>query len=424
VHHGPRWVVTSFDSSAEDPRDYLRTEYGGLTFHIKPGHGDAVNVISVFVEHPKEIESARLTINRFLSAMAWKDGYQYVTLGHGESGASLADKETPRFNHSEGRLIRHRVIDQFDFEFLQDPPHQKQKLALALYREGLNSNLPFYQLLSFYKIINVGFRRPEEQMAWINANLEKVRDSFGMQRLEQLLATVSDVGKYLYVQGRTAIAHAFSDPIKDPDAPVDVLAATRETDLMKSLAQIFIQDELGVPSLNKIFSEHFYELAGFKDILGESLTGRLQVGENVPLTEFPKIPPLTFGMRIRLQDGLRYPWLTALPFRVASCVGGRLVLETDDSLQPIRACLHLDFPKEELEFVLTRFGINGKLNNKNVEICWYQFLMDYFSNGSLRIFDAITSKRLSHKLAFLPINIDPSATVEGWQKRITELESQ
>ena len=48
-HHICKWIVTAFDSSIEDPRDYLRTEYGGLTLHIKPGHRDEVNRVSVFV---------------------------------------------------------------------------------------------------------------------------------------------------------------------------------------------------------------------------------------------------------------------------------------------------------------------------------------------------------------------------------------
>jgi len=423
-HRICEWIVTVFDSSIEDPRDYLRTEYGGLTLHIKPGHGDEVNRVSVFVEDPNMEADVRLTINRFLSAMSWKDAQQYVTLGSISSGARLADKDVPRFNYTEGRVLRYRVIDQFDFEHLQNPPDQKQKLALALYREGLNSSLPLYQLLSFYKIINIGFRHPNDQMAWINANLGKVRDHFGARRLEQLSLAVPDIGNHLYVQGRTAIAHAYSDPIKDPDAPVDVLTAKQDAELMQALARIFIQDELGIPSLNKIHSEHLYELAGFKQLFGDALTARLKAKENVPAANFPPVPPLTIGQKVHLRDGLRYDCLTALPFRIISCVAGVVVLEADSTIQPIRACLVLDFPAERLEFILERFGINGKLKSKAVEICWYRFLIDYFHNGCLRIFDAVSNERLSHKLDFLPVNIDPGATVEGWEKRVAELEAQ
>lgn len=378
----------------------------------------------MFVENPNLVEDVRLTINRFLSAMAWKDAQRYITLGSLASGARLADKDSPRFNYSQRRVLPYRVIDQFDFEHVQNPPGQKQKLALALYREGLNSNLPLYRLLSFYKIINIGFAHPDNQMAWINANLEKVRDQFGARRLEQLLQTVSDIGKHLYVQGRTAIAHAYSEPIKDPDAPVDVLTATLDAELMQALARIFIQDELGVPSLYKTFNEHLYELSGFKKMFGETLTARLKGAESVPIADFPTIPPLTIGQRVHLIDGYRYPCLTGVPFLVVSCVSGIVVLEADSTAQPIRARLVLDFPNECLEFVLNGFGINGKLKSKEVEICWHRFLIDYFHNGYLRIFNALSDERLSHKLPFVPINIDPGATVEGWRRRIAELEAE
>jgi hypothetical protein len=418
------WIVTAFDSSVEDPREYLRTEYGGFTLHIKPGHRDEVNLVSVFIEDPQMAGDVRLTVNRFLSAMAWKDAQKFVTLGGIASGARLEDKDNPRFNYGEGRVLRYRVIDQFDFEHLQNPPEQKQKLALALYREGQNSSLPFYQLLSYYKIINIRFQDPKDQMAWINANLSKVADEFGKRRRDEIFSTTPDIGKHLYVQGRTSIAHAYSDPIKDPDVPVDVLAAIRDAELMQSLARLFIEEELSVPSLRKIESEHLYELAGFKNPFGDALTARLKAGENVPSTNFPPIPPLTIGQKVHLRDGLRYDCLTALPFRVIPWAAGVVVLESDSTVQPIKATLVLDFPHERLEFILERFGINGKLRTKAVEICWYRFLIDYFHNGYLRIFDAVTDKRLSHKLPFIPMNIDPGATVEGWQRRIMELEAQ
>jgi hypothetical protein len=416
------WVVTAFYSSVEDPREYLQTEYGGLSLHIKPAHKDEVNRVSVFLEDPGQVAQARLVINRFLSAMAWNDGNQYVTLGSIASGALLSDRDKPRFNYMEGRVLRYRITSEFDFEHLQNPLGQKQKLALALYREGLNSSLPLYRLLSFYKIINVGFGKPHEQMAWLNANLQKVPSEFGAERVKQLSATTSDIGEYLYVQGRTAIAHAYSNPIKDPDDPADVLTAMQDARLMHGLAVIFIRDELGVPSLNQIHREHLYELAGFKKLFGETLTARLKAGESIVPAEFPAIPPLSIGLRVQLRDGLRYECLNALPFRVVSCVAGIVILETNVSVQPIGACLKLNFPAEELAFCLERYRISRRLYSKAAEICYLRFLIDYFSNGYLRVFDASSGER-SHKLAFLPINIDPGATARAWERRIAELET-
>jgi hypothetical protein len=158
------WLVMAFDSAEQDPRDYLKTEYAGLTLHIKPGHGDEVSRISTFLEDNTKYADAQLTINRFLSAMAWKDGRAFVSLGAIAGGARPEERNTPRFNYGEGRVLRSAVISQFDFEHLQTPTDDKQKLALALYREGVNSysyDVQFYRLLSFFKILNIQFSTGE-----------------------------------------------------------------------------------------------------------------------------------------------------------------------------------------------------------------------------------------------------------------------
>lgn len=426
LHHKLcQWTVTAFDSAIEDPRDYLKTEYGGLTLHIKPGHRDAVNLVSVFLEEPSKDGDARLTVNRFLSAMAWKEEQEFVTLGSIGSGATIADKDKPRFNYSEGRVLRYRVISRFDFEHLQDPPDQKQKLALALFREGLNSNMPFYRLLSFFKIVNIGFGKGREQVDWINANLGKVRNMWGQERLQELSGSVADVGDYLWVQGRNAIAHAYDQPIKDPDVPVDVLTANRDSELMQVLAKIFIEDELGVPSLTKIWKDHLYELAGFKRIFGDRLTGRLKGGESVPLADFPALPPLCIGLNVGLRQGLRYEALDALPFSVGGCERGVVRLKADQARQPVDLYLVLDFPGERLELVVMSLSINREHQQyrKSIEVSQLQFLTDYFSNGYLQLYDATTGERLSHKTAFIPCNIDPGRMIDGFQARIAQLQA-
>jgi hypothetical protein len=77
-----------------------------------------------------------------------------------------------------------------------------------------------------------------------------------------LQTTQPDIGDYLWKQGRNAIAHAYADPILDPDLPTDRAAATRDADLMQGLAEVFIQEEMGVPSQRRIWQEHLYELQG------------------------------------------------------------------------------------------------------------------------------------------------------------------
>jgi methylamine utilization protein MauJ len=417
------WLVMAFDSEEQDPRDYLKTEYGGLELHIKPGHGDAVSLVSTFLEDNTKYAETQLIINRFLSAMSWKEGKAFVSLGAIAGGAYPTERDKPRFNYSEGRLLRYAVISRFDFEHLQNPPGDKQKLALALFREGLNSyDTPLYRFLSFFKILNIKFSTGKTQVAWINSNLGKIWNFLAQERLVELQKTVPDIGDYLWIEGRNAIAHANTDPILDPDMPTDRAAALRDADLMQGLAEVFIQEELDVPSQRKIWREHLYELEGFKRLFGDALTARLKAKASVPPADFPQIPPLT----LNLKEQPSYDCLTALTFRVAECKDGIVLLSTDHTAQPMAVALVLNFPAETLELALHMFGVNQKQGKytKAVAACSYRFLIGYFCNGYLQVFDATTNERLSHKTAFIPVDIDLHATVEGWKKKIEELEAE
>jgi hypothetical protein len=411
-------MVTAFDSEIHDPRDYLKTEYAGLTLHIKPGHHDSVNLVSVFLRDIHQPQPAQLVINRFLSAMAWKEASPFVTLGTIIGGASEADEQKPRFNYSEGRVLRYGIVSRFDFEHLQNPSAAKQKLALALYREGLNSNTDFYRFLSFYKIVNIGFANGHEQVAWINTNLDKMWNHLAESRLNELKSSVSDIGTYLLRQGRDAIAHAYNQPILDPDIPTDRTTVTRNVDVMQGLAEAFIQEELGVPSQRKIWADHQYELEGFKRLFGETLVSRLKRKESIPLQDFPVMPPLT----LNLKEQAPYQCLNALPFQVKACRDGVVLLTTDLQMQPTQLALALDFPGERLEFVLRTFGLNKNQSYTNAHAkSYFEFLIAYFCNGYLQVFDSNTGQRLSYKTAFIAQDIDLQGTVEGWKKKIEDL---
>jgi hypothetical protein len=397
------WLVVDFESDTRDPRPQLQTEYDGMTIHIQPHMDEFCDVMSTFVRAEEDIQQASLKLNRFLSAMAWKDNCAFVTRGGGAGNARQQDANNPRFNYLEKRRITGYVISRFDFEHLVVATDDRQRLALALYREGLNSDNEFYGFLSYYKIINIVHSHPDDQMRWIDANLGDLKFEAG-ERAKQLLAATSDIGKYLYVQGRTAIAHAFGRPIRDPDLPGDRNEIRNDCKLIKGLAALLMENELGVPTLGKIFREHLYELSGFKDLIGEDLSARLVRGEDVRREDLPPVFRLTLGLR----EHPAYECLKRLEFRVISCDRGVVVLGTNPETQPTQVRLVLNFPAETLEFDLEEFSYNKdhwKFESKLGE-SYYQFLWDYYGNGYLEIFDALSGERVSHKGAFIPMNID------------------
>jgi hypothetical protein len=162
-------------------------------------------------------------------------------------GASEADRESPRFNYLELRQLVYFGFGRYDFEDLPNPPRAEQKLALALYREGLGSNNEFYQFLSFFKTLNIRYSNGPAQIDWINANVSSL--NIPTPRVAELQTSDpnADVGTYLYNQGRCAIAHAAVQPIRDPDDPTDLLAIRKDLPVIQELARIFIEKELGVP---------------------------------------------------------------------------------------------------------------------------------------------------------------------------------
>ena len=73
--------------------------------HIKPGTENYVSRVATFLEDNTKYAEAHLIINRFLSAMAWKEGKAFVSLGAIAGGALPSERDKPRFNYGEGRVI-------------------------------------------------------------------------------------------------------------------------------------------------------------------------------------------------------------------------------------------------------------------------------------------------------------------------------
>jgi hypothetical protein len=390
-----------FDAESMDERKYLSVDYDDFTFHIRPSMSEDANTIAVFVENDQQKAAAKLAINRFLSAMAWKDGQAYMLLGGVGFGASRSAKngKPPLDNYRAKRRLPGRVISRFDFEHLQNPSDPKQKLALALYRDGLCSNSDFYTFLSFYKVINIGKDKGPVQVAWINANLRELRDP-ASKRVAELQTQFRDIGQYLYKQGRNAIAHAFATPIHDPDDPAALESVALDLPVIRQLAIRFIEQELGVPSMNKIFREHLFELEGFKNLFGAPLTARLARGESIPLHEFPLIPRLTMRLRDRTDISLFHD----LPFRIYASENGIVYLGTDIQAQPIYVILALDFTKEELTLDLENFGFIEDRKSAS-EIA--------FSNSSLSTFVMANSKSSTERSDY-PTNSRSSQRISTW----------
>jgi hypothetical protein len=76
--------------------------------------------------------------------------------------------------------------------------------------------------------------------------LPKLKDIRVLSRLRSLGATELDISKYLYESGRCAIAHAYADPIIDPDDVSDLRRLSEDLYIVKEIAEHLIDSELKV----------------------------------------------------------------------------------------------------------------------------------------------------------------------------------
>jgi hypothetical protein len=129
---------------------------------------------------------------------------------------------------------------------LSIPQDPKARVALGLYREAVGVNSIPYEFLGYFKVINTRFKSPDEQIAWINRTSPSLTERDAVTRISELSSIPGDVGRYLYGSGRCAVAHAWSDPVVDPDNPDDIIRLRSDMPVAKALAEYLIEQEYGV----------------------------------------------------------------------------------------------------------------------------------------------------------------------------------
>lgn len=192
-------------------------------------------------------------LGRFLSRLAWSKDGGIVELF--VAGSNNPDRP--------GRLGRGNYgtsdwapVEPWDLLYLPIPATAEANLALALFREGMSINSDPFAFLSYFKILNIAFLNGQAQMNWINNNLSGIWYSPAVDRIRELQSSVADLGDYLYVQGRCAVAHANGTPIVNPDNYADKRRLSHDLPLMKEVAAMFIERELDVPTDSSFWKKY------------------------------------------------------------------------------------------------------------------------------------------------------------------------
>jgi len=243
------WLVIGVEIAVFWPTKETKVNFHGKEIVLRPANGHIAPSVALNYDTSISFEDAVLCLRRFLSSLAWVEkSYIRETMITGGSHP---------FNVGRGRLADN-INPNFNIDYLPEPMDQKAQLALALYREALSINSVPYSILGYFKIINIKYPKGKSIIDWIEKSIPYINDIFAKKRIETLRqnACASNIGEYLYVSCRCAVAHAFSKPIIDPEDPKDTNRLTEDLPVIKALAEYLIENEFGVKSYATFKAEH------------------------------------------------------------------------------------------------------------------------------------------------------------------------
>ena len=240
-----RWLNVAVKGSASWPTKETTVVFQGKRLILKPATDDTEQSVHIILRGITGAEALTL-INRFLSILSWCDD-QPMENRYGWSGTPIP-VAVPR----ELRVVC--ASNTFPFCRLVEPD-KKARLALALFREGRTVNSIPFEFLSYFKILNIFWKdrwetvnnyKRNPMIEGIRITLPHLRGAKAVNRVCALGNTQPDVSIYLYESGRCAVAHAYTDPIVDPDDVCDLRRLSEDISIVKEIAEFLIETKLGV----------------------------------------------------------------------------------------------------------------------------------------------------------------------------------
>ena len=406
------WIVANIETSIAWPVTVQKITYKKYEYWIIPVTRDAYPGIAARVEGISREEQQRKMM-RLLSIISWVEDKGVALKSF--TGGSFPH---PQSKHSESGFI---VRNNFDFTYLPVIDDENTMLTLALMREGRSLNHPGYSFLSFFKVLEVAVGKGNKRKAWMSDALRRINDYRAKEAITKIEAQgVSEVAKHLYESGRCAITHASSEPIINPDDPTNSQRLYIELPIMEKLAELAIEERLGVQTSYTVYKEHLYELAGFKKIFGQDLINRITLGKQVLEGERVCIPKINIQLRGRTPfASLENLTPVGLLQDEAELL---LKFSHEDGLVQFRFRLNLKEERLEFDIFNDILVVTDDETSVFAEIMVdiTSFTKCYLLNGSLEIINSDTGEEIARKDAFIPENIivDPEKfdkDIEQWR---------
>lgn len=227
------------------PNKAIALTFEGRSIVLSPPTDKLACRASLYDPNGTTFEDGGTILARFLSRLAWSHNGGVIELFYSGSNNPTSPG---RLGHGAYGKSSWATVNPPHYIYLPAAASTEADLGLALYREGMSINSAPFAFLSYVKVLNILYENGGAQKMWINNNLRRIWYQPAADRLDQIRSAHADVGRYMYKQGRCAVAHAYGKAPVNPDVYVDKRRLEEDLPLMKELAALFIEKELRVPS--------------------------------------------------------------------------------------------------------------------------------------------------------------------------------
>ncbi|ENI2479621.1 hypothetical protein ABXR30_005200 [Pseudomonas aeruginosa] len=411
-----KWIVGAIETRTFWPTKRQAVSFDGKKFVLMPAemHEKSTSLPAIAIranEYGLSDMEARVAIMRFASAIAWRERtkVEVVLWGGGNRPYPM------------GMLKNAGITHFFDSEFLPAPQDEAACKALAFYREGVSLDNPFYSFLSFYKAFSVAVMPPQTRGEWIAGAIQQMGNRGALQRLAELQGEGEDISNYVFNRGRHAIAHADKGEFVNPDDAQDHYRIFKDLPLMQHLAELAIEERLGVNRLDTILDEHTYELDGFREILPQELTAALKAGRQVQPADGIEVPD---DYLVLARKGHCKALLGVMSFYGAGVVDGGFCIQLKSAHRQFALEFFLDFQAERLVFdplsnVAQLAAARSNREEVSEELSFLLFHKCILLNGHLEVWSADGTKRYGCSEGYMPVNC--SVDLEWFAAKEAEL---
>jgi hypothetical protein len=245
-----KWLDLAVCPKTSWPNVQVEVPFEGYKVVLQPRRqgsngNELAATVSVFDPDGISFEVGGTGASRFLSRLAWSKNDGIVELWPAGSNNPAGPGRLGQGTYERSGCAQ---VEPWDFIYLPAAKSVAADLALGLFREGMSVNSTPFAFLSYFKILNILHGGGAGQKQWINDNLQHLWYRPAIDRLAELSQTEANIGQYLYEEGRCAVAHAHGEPLVNPDSYADKRRMEDDLRLMKEVAALFIERELGIPS--------------------------------------------------------------------------------------------------------------------------------------------------------------------------------